>query len=84
MKNRFISTTELAKLLGISHVAVYKKIKTGRIKAMKVGRNYVIDKNDLGGILDDELTETDKRMVEKAVKRTVGEYGETLDLLRAS
>ncbi|MBU1256571.1 helix-turn-helix domain-containing protein [Patescibacteria group bacterium] len=74
----------MAKLLGISHVAVYKKIKTGRIKAMKVGRNYVIDKNDLGGILDDELTETDKRMVEKAVKRTVGEYGETLDLLRAS
>ena len=83
MKNRFLSTTELAKILGVSHVAVYKKIKTGQIRAEKVGRNYVIDKKDLGGILNDELTKRDKDVIEKAVKRTVGEYGETLRLLGA-
>jgi len=84
MKNKFLSTTELAKILGVSHVAVYKKIKAGKIRAVKVGRNYVIDKKDLGGILNDELTKRDKDVIEKAVKRTVREYGETLRLLEAS
>jgi excisionase family DNA binding protein len=84
MKNKFISTTELAKILGISHVAVYKKIKAGQIKAVKVGRNYIIDKKDLGGILGDELTKKDKEMIGRVVKRTVKEYGETLRLLGMS
>ena len=55
MKNkRFLSTIELGKILGISRVAVYKKIKAGKIKAMKVGRNFAINRKDLGGILDEE------------------------------
>jgi excisionase family DNA binding protein len=84
MKNIFISTTQLAKILGISHVAVYKKIKAGKIKAIKVGRNYLIAKKDLGGILNDKLTQKDKKTISKAVKKTIKEYGETLKLLGAS
>lgn len=41
---RFLSTAELAKILRISRVAVFKKIKEGKIKAVKVGRNFVIEK----------------------------------------
>ncbi len=78
---KFISTIELAKILGISRIAVYKKIKKGEIKAIKVGRNFVIDKKDLGNILGKELTEKEKKEIEKAVKRVVREYGETLRLL---
>lgn len=82
MKNKkFLSTTELAKLLGISRIAVYKKIKKGEIKAMRVGRNFVIDKKDLGNILGQELTEKEKKEIEKAVKKVVKEYRETLRLL---
>jgi len=84
MENKLISSTELAKILGISRVAVFKRIKAGQIKAVKVGRNYVIDKDDLGGILNDDLTRKDKEMINKAVKRTIKEYGETLELLRTS
>ena len=84
MENKLISSTELAKILGISRVAVFKRIKAGQIKAVKVGRNYVIDKDDLGGILNDDLTRKDKEMINKAVKRTIKEYGETLKLLRTS
>ena len=84
MENKLISSTELAKILGISRVAVFKRIKAGQIKAVKVGRNYVIDKDDLGGILNDDLTRKDKEMISKAVKRTIKEYGETLELLRTS
>lgn len=78
---RFLTTTELAKILGFSRVSVWKKIKKGEIKAAKVGRNFVIDKKDLGGILGEELTKREKLVVEKAVRKTVKEYGETLRLL---
>lgn len=82
MKNkRFFSTTELAKILGISRIAVYKKIKKGEIKAIKVGRNFIIDKKELDHILNKELTKKDKQEIEKAVKKVVKEYGETLRLL---
>lgn len=84
MENKFISTTEMAKILGISRVAVYKRIKKGQIKAVKVGRNYVINKEDLGGILNGDLTKKDKEMIDEFVKRMVREYGETLELLRNS
>lgn len=85
MKNKgFLSTTELAKILGISRVAVWKKIKKGEIKAIKVGRNFVIDKRDLGGILNKELSKKEKLEIERAVKKTVKEYGETLRLLGAT
>lgn len=38
----YISTAELAKFLGISVVAVFKRIKKGQIKATKIGRSYAI------------------------------------------
>jgi len=78
---KFLSTTELAKILGISRIAVYKKIKKGKIKAIKVGRNFVINKKNLGNILGAELTGKEKKEIEKAVKRVVKEYHETLRLL---
>ena len=80
-KQRFLSTTQLAKILDISRVAVYQKIKKGQIKAVKVGRNFVIDKRDLGGVLDEGLSKKEKLAIEKAVQKTVKEYGETLRLL---
>lgn len=77
----FLSTTELAKLLGISRVAVYKKVKKGEIEATRIGRNFAIDRKSLSGILGESLTNQAKRLIEKAVKKTVKEYGETLRLL---
>lgn len=81
MNKNFISTTELAKLLGISRIAVYKKIKRGTIKAVKVGRNFVLEKKDLYGILGKELTGEQKSEVDRAVRKIVKEYGETLRML---
>lgn len=82
MKNKkFISTTELAKILGISRIAAYKKIKSGKIKATRVGRNFIINKKDLGGIFKKKLTNKEKKIIDRAVKKVVKEYGETLRLL---
>lgn len=81
MDKQFVSTAELAKLLGISRVAVFKKIQKGEIKAVKVGHTYVISKKDLPQVLGQELSSLEKQTIEKAVKKTVYEYGETLRLL---
>lgn len=81
MKRQFISTMELAKILGISRVSVFKKIKSGEIKAEKVGRNFVIDQKNLGEILGNVLSLEKKHEIERSVKKTIKEYGETLKLL---
>jgi len=75
------STAEVAKLLGISRIAVFKKIKSGNIKAVKIGRNFIIDKNDLPEVLGSVLGKNHQRSIESAVKKTIREYGETLKLL---
>jgi len=82
MKNKeFLSTAELAKILGISRVAVFKKIKKGKIKAMKVGRSFIIRKKKLTGILPMGISDEGKREIDAAVKKTVKEYGQTLKML---
>lgn len=78
--NKFTTTTKLANLLGISRIAVFKKIQNGEIKAVKKGRNYVINTADVPG-LSDRLSENDKKTIGAAVDRTMNEYGETLRLL---
>jgi len=77
----FFTTSELAKMLGISRIAVFKKIKKGEIKAIKVGRNFIINQKDLGDIFGKVLSPENKKIIDKAVSRTAQEYGETLRLL---
>ena len=77
----FLSTAELAEMLGISRVAVFKKIKKGQIKAIKRGRNFIIYKKDLGNVLGNVLTPENKKEIDETISRTVKEYGETLELL---
>lgn len=83
MKKKLFSTSEVAKILGISRVAVFKKIKSGaiKIKTRRVGHNFIIEEGDLPQILGSVLTEYKKREIETAVDKTIHEYGETLKLL---
>ncbi len=82
MENKdFFSTAELAKILGISRIAVFNRIKKGKIKAVKVGRSFVIAKKDLEDVLSVGISDSDKERIDQAVKKTVKEYGETLKML---
>ncbi len=81
MAKKELSTTEVAKILGITRQAVLKRIKEGNIKAEKVGKKYVIERADLPIESGGELTDEKKAIIEAAVKKTVQEYGETLRLL---
>ena len=84
-KSIYISITELAKMLGISRVAVFKKIKKGQIPAEKIGRSYAISMEHVDEIVQHGksriLTEEKKVEIQKAVQKVIKEYGETLKLL---
>lgn len=77
----FFSTSEVAKILGISRVAVFNRIKKGKISATKVGRNFVIPRSEIEGVLGKDLKEEDKKIITSGVKKVLEEYGETLKKL---
>ena len=79
--NKYISTTELAKLLHVSRIAIFKKIQSGKIKAVKVGRNYVIPREEALAVMGAFISSEKKDMIDRVVKDAVHEYGETLRLL---
>ena len=72
---------ELAEMLGVSRIAVFKKIRSGKIKAEKIGRNYVIPKEEVESIFGLFISEDRRREIEDVVKKTISEYGKTLRLL---
>jgi excisionase family DNA binding protein len=80
-KKEYITIPELAKILGVSRVTIYNRVKKGQIKAEKFGRVYVIHRKYVDSITGKALSEKDKKIIEKAVKRTFREYGDVLKLL---
>lgn len=80
-EGEYISIAQLAEMLGISRIAVYKKVKKGEIEAIRIGRSYAVPKKYISGILGRALREKDKKEIDKAVEKTVREYGEVLKLL---
>ena len=81
----FISVAELAKMLGVSRITIFNRIKKGQIPALKIGRPYAISMEDVSNLVSDSgsnfLTEDKKADIKKAVEKVVREYGETLRLL---
>lgn len=80
MRDRYLSTIEAAGVMGVSRIAVFKQIKSGKLRAEKVGRNYIIDRNDLAGIFK-HITPGEKKRVSAAVKKVVKQYGPALKKL---
>jgi len=80
-KNKYFSISQLAKILGISRIAVYKKVKKGEIRAIRIGRSFAIPQKCMLYILGKILQEKDKKEIDQAVIKTVKEYGDVLRLL---
>ena len=77
-KKKYITTSDLAKMLGVSRVAIFNKIKSDKIKAVKIGRNYVIEKKSLPEDIKKIIEKKRKEIVEKATKLKA-ENGKDLD-----
>ena len=55
-KVKYITIPELAKILGVSRIAIYNRVKKGQIPATKIGRIYVITDQTIADILGKEVT----------------------------
>lgn len=80
MQQDYISTIEAAKITGLNRTQVFRLIKTGKIPAIRVGRNYIIEKRDLG-IFTNEITPKERKITEKSVDKVFEEYGDVLKKL---
>lgn len=78
---KYVTIPELAKLLGVSRIAIYNRVKKGQIPATEIGRTYVITDQTIANILGKKLTKSRKKRIDAAVLRTVREYGEVLKRL---
>ncbi len=78
---KYLTIPELAKLLGVSRIAIYNRVKKGQIPAIKIGRTYVIMDQEIAGILGKEVATKGKKRIDAAVRKTVQEYGEVLKRL---
>jgi excisionase family DNA binding protein len=80
-KQDYLTIPQVAKLLGISRIAVYRKVKKGQIKAQKIGRNYLIQRDVIGGVKGKPLSASERKRIDAAVRKAFKEYHETFRLL---
>lgn len=76
----YFSTTEVAKILGVSRIAIFHKIKKGQLEAERYGRNYLISHEALEKMRE-PLTDARKREIDQSMNRIIKEYGEALRML---
>ena len=81
VKTKYITIPQLAEILGISRIAVYRQVKTGRIKTSRIGKNFVVSDSDIINILSKKLSDKDKKQTDDAVKKVVQEYAGLLEML---
>ncbi len=81
MPQKYYSTTEVARILRLSRIAVFQRIKSGRLKAEKVGRNYIISHENLSEALGQVIGEERREAIERAIEKALHEYGGTFKLL---
>jgi len=78
----FFSTAEVANILDVTRVTVFRWIKDGSMKATKVGRGYIVPHEELVKRLDSRpLTGEEKQEITKLVDKTIQDYGETIRML---
>lgn len=80
-REKYITIPQLAKLLGVSRIAIYNRVKKGQIPATKIGGTYVITDKTVAKILGTKATAKEKKRIDAAVHRVVREYGEVLKRL---
>jgi len=55
-KKDFYTAKELAEILSLNVMTIYRYIKAGKLKAHKIGKEYRIDKNEFGRFLKKSAT----------------------------
>ena len=81
MPKEYYSTIEAANILRVSRITVFQWIKSKKIEATKVGRNYVISHSAVLEKLGKTIGTKKKKAVEVAIDKALKDYGKTFRLL---
>lgn len=81
MKTDFYTVKQIADILGVSRIAIFKKIQKGSIKAKKIGKTYYIPREELEGVVYSDLSDKLKNEIEHGVRKVIREYGDLLKML---
>jgi len=76
--SKYLTISELANILGVSRIAIYKRIKSGEIEAERAGNIYIIPKSTVAEIFGEKISAYWKKVIDKAVHKAVTDYGEVL------
>lgn len=56
-RSRFLTVTEVADLLRVSSMTIYRLIKDGELAAVRVGKSYRLREDDVDAFLAKQYTE---------------------------
>ena len=62
-------------------IEIFRKIKAGKIKAQKIGRNYVIPLESIEEILGETIGTHKKEEIERVIDKALKDYGEAFKRL---
>ena len=84
-ESKYISIPQLAKILNISRIAVYKKVRKGEIEAIKIGKNYAVSEqyvlDNMSKFVKRGKYKSDTKRIEQAVDKAFSQYRETFEKL---
>lgn len=75
------STAEVARILHLSRIEIFRKIKSGKIKAEKIGRNYVVPRDSIEEILGETIGVHKRGEIDSVIDKALKEYGDTFTKL---
>lgn len=58
--NKLLTVNEVANILRVSNMTVYRLVKSGQIPAIRVGKNYRIKENDVSDYLSQGTQRAEK------------------------
>lgn len=61
---QLLTVAEVAELLRVSTMTVYRLIRSGELPAVRVGRNYRVRRGDLDSYLQEQVVEPEQRDAE--------------------
>ena len=76
-----MTVPQLAEAMGLSRVAVHRRVKKGQIRAKRIGHSYIISSEEVSRVLRTRLSAADRAKIDKAVRHVVAEYGQLLKRL---
>ena len=81
MTKEYYSTIETANILRVSRKTVFQWARDGKIKAIKVGRNYIIPHSTILEKLGEDIGVEKKAAIENAINKALKDYEKTFRLL---